>query len=442
MASANSSFHSLGYNNASQFAEGFSEPQATIGYVTLGKTTLWNGTDTPETPQDQEFTSFDVYQSMIGGKKIVGNDVALVIPRINWTANTVYTAYDDRVSQLFDSANGDYVYTSTGAVYRCIDNANNTPSVIEPVGDYTVDNGFIDSPTDGYVWKYMYAIPQTSKFITSKWIPVPSNQTLAYYGSANNVVRGSLSRVIMESGGVDYDANTIARVIGNGVGANVVPVIVDGAVTECVVNTIGSGYTYQNCSIQISGTGSGANARPVLSPNFGHAFNPAKELAANSVLVAVKIGTPEATEGGKITANNNFRQIALLLAPHKYGEETEVLSANANSAVRMTTGITVTSGSDYTRDEIVYQGTDASNSTYQAVVVDYVLNTVYVNEQYGTIRPGFALKGNTSTVARTVVDTIPPDLEPRTGSIVYVDNRAPIERAPNQAENIKFVISF
>lgn len=438
----NLTYHSLGYNNASQFAEAFSEPQATVGYVTLGKTTEW-ADGTPPALTDTAYTSFEVFNTMIGGKKVVGNDVSLILPRRNWTANTVYTPFDDRQANLFDSANGQYIYTSSGAVYLCIENGNNSPSTIEPTGDFTVDNGFIDSTIDGYVWKYMYAIPPSSKFLTSSWIPVPSLQTQAYYGSSLNVVAGSLSRVIIESGGSGYyTENTSIRIVGAGTGANITPTISNGAITQCTINAVGSGYSYQNCSIQVIGVGTGANLRPVLSPDLGHAFNPARELGANTVMIAVKIGEGDATEGGKITANNDYRQISLLLAPHKYGDSTEISSANANSAVRMTTGIIVTSGSDFQRDELVYQGSDISNSTYQGVVVDYVLNTVYVNEEYGTIRPGVTLRGNTSAVTRTVVDTIHPELQPRTGELVYIENREPIIRALNQSENIKFVISF
>lgn len=442
MASANNSYRSLGYNNASQFAEAFSEPQATIGYVMLGKTSPWDNQDNPPLFEDREYNSFAVYNAMIGGKKILGNDVELVLPRINWTANTVYTAYDDREPNLFASANGQYVYTSSGAVYRCIENGHNGPSTIEPSGDYTVNNGFISLPGDGYVWKYMYAILQSSKFVTSKWIPVPSKQTQSYYGSSNNVIRGSVSRLIVEDGGTGYTNNTTIQLIGTGAGVNATAVIANGNLVSCIVNSMGSGYSYQNCSVNVIGTGSGANVRPVLAPDFGHAFNPAKELGSNTVLISVKVGHPDSTEGGKITTNNDFRQISLVLGPHKYGETTEVDSVTANAAVNMTTGIVLTSGSDFQRDEIVYQGTDLANATYQAIVVDYLLNTVYVNEQLGTLRPGILLKGETSTVSRTVVNAIAPELEPQSGQLVYVENRDAIARAMNQAENIKFVISF
>lgn len=439
----NLSYHTLGYNHAIQFAEGFSEPQATVGYVILGKTTPWGTVDTPPNITDNEYSFFDVMNSAIGGKKIVGNDVSLVIKRNNWTANTVYTAYDDRVSALYATANGQYVYTTGGGVYRCLNNANNSVSTIEPSGDFTIDNGFIQT-SDGYLWKYEYAIQPSDKFITSNWIPVPMVQTQSYYGSANNVVRGAVSRLIVQSGGSGYNSSACTKItiIGNGAGATANANVVGGKLVSCDLLSYGSNYTYQYCKISVSGTGAGANVRPVLSPYRGHGFNPALQLGANTVMISVKIGTNDSTEGGKITANNDYRQIGLLLAPHKYNDNTEVSFANANSAVALTTGIVVTTGSDYIRDEIVYQGTTLASASYRAVVVDYYLNTIYVAEQYGMLQVGGALKGNTSIVNRTVVDSINPDLDPRSGSLVYLENRDPIMRSLDQAESIKFVVSF
>jgi len=438
----NLSYHTLGYHHAIQFAEGFSEPDATVGYVVLGKSASWDANDAPPNVADTEYSTFDVTNVAFGGKKVSGNDVSLVIPRRNWTANTVYTSYNDRTASLFATANGQYVYTSTGSVYRCLSNANNALSTVQPSGDYSVDNGFIET-ADGYVWKYEYAILPTDKFLTTDWMPAPTAQVTAYYGSSNNVVAGAVSQLIVISSGSGYgNTNTTIQIVGDGVGATANANVVAGALVSCDLLSYGSGYSYQNCTVTVTGSGSGANVRPVLSPYFGHAYNPALQLGANTVMISMKIGTGDATEGGKITANNDFRQISLLLGPHKYNQNTEISSANANSVVLLAETVLVTTGSDFTRDELVYQGTDLANSTYRGVVTDYFVNEIYITEQFGTIQVGSALKGNTSAVARTVVNSTSPELDSRSGSLVYVENRAPVSRAINQAENIKFVVSF
>jgi hypothetical protein len=432
----------LGYNDAVQFAEGFSEPAATVGYVVLGKNIPWDATDTPPAILDTDNIVYDVYESMIGAKKVTGNDVYLVIPRFNWTANTVYAAYDDRSDGLYSSINRNYVYSATGAVYRCIDNNNGIASTVEPTGDYTINSGFIQM-ADGYIWKYMYAIPPSNKFITEDWIPVPTAQFNSYYGSSNNIVEGAISRIKIESGGTGYgNTNTSIKIVGNGAGANATANVIGGVLVGFNDIVRGTNYNRQNCTITIVGSGTGANVRPIISAYGGHGFNPARELGANTVMIAVKVGSGDATEGGKITINNDFRQVSLLVGPHKYGQNTEISSANANSAVSLTTDIVITSGTDFTIDELVYQGTDSANSTFSGYVVDNSASLVKINEVRGTIQVGVNLKGNTSTVSRTVVNVTQPELQPMTGDLIYVENRTPVSRASNQAENIKFVVKF
>lgn len=436
-------FRTIGYHNSLQFMEGFSESQPTVGYVLIGRNTKWNDADTPPALNDTSIVVYDTFNSMIAGKRVVGSDIALVIPRFDWISGTVYTAYDDQANSasFFSSANGNYVITDTLSVYRCVDNSNGSPSIIKPTGDYSINHGFIRL-ADGYVWKYMYRIPLGNRFITPGWIPAPTNQGPAYFGNALNIVPGTISRIAVEDGGTGYDGNTIIKIVGNGSSANAIANISGGNLVGCNVQIFGSGYTYQNCNVMAVGTGTGANLRAVLSPVSGHAFNPALELGANTVMVSCRIGHPDASENGKVTIQNDFRQVSLLMAPHKYNQNVEISSSNANSIVTMTSTILVTSGGPYSRDEIVYQGADLANSTYRATVVDYSVNNIFVNEQHGTIQVGIALKGNTSTVSRIVADLVPPELKFSSGELVFVANLDPVMRTENQAENIKFIISF
>lgn len=436
----------VGYYNAQKFVEGFSLAQPTVAYVTIGKVTPWNDTDTPPALDITNAGIYEIFNNMIAGKRIYGGDLGLVLPRINWESGIVYTQYDDRSNSatLLSSANSTYVLTTNLDVYQCLDNANNSTSTVEPTGDYSSNNGFIRLP-DGYVWKYMYRVPLGNTFLTDQWMPVPTNSGPAYFSNPTNVVDGGLSRVAVENGGSGYDGNTVIRIIGNGSGANVIATVSGGSIVSCNVQNVGSGYTYQNCSAIAVGTGTSANLRIILPPSNGHADNPAVELGANTVMVTCRIGYPESTEGGKITIQNDYRQIALLLGSeglHKYGQNTDIVSANANSVVVMTPTILVTSGVPYSRDEIVYQGTDLPNATYQAAVVDYSFNKIYVSEQRGTIRIGQTLKGNTTMVSRTVASYVSPELDYSSGDLAFVANRPPVMRMEKQAEQIKFLILF
>lgn len=434
----------LGYEKAYGFYNGFVANTliSSVGYIMVGKHTQWDANDTPQPSYDTEMTQFDMWNTYFGGKRITGNDVYLVLPRRDWTANTIYTQYDDRSNTQFTSTNSMYVYTSAGIVYKCIDNANGAYSTIEPTGDYTLNDGFI-ALGDGYTWKYMYKVPTNNKFLTNAWIPVPTTQTAAYFGDANNLVDGAISRFIVVDGGDGWsNTNCTVNISGSGVAATANVNVASGNVTTVTVGNRGVGYRRDNTTVTVTGSGANANIRVILSPYGGHGFNPARELAANTVMISVKIGDVDSTEDGNITANNDFRQLGLLLRPHKYGENTAVSSSNANVSVTAVTQIILTSGSSYTVDELVYQGTSPNTATFWGYVSDVFTNAVEITTRHGVPSHGYALIGATSGVSRTVVTHTDPDLEPETGDIVYAENRAPVTRSVGQGELVKIVLTF
>jgi len=435
----------LGYERAFTFYESFvtTANDAAVGYIMLGRNIPWNANDVPIAIYDTENTLFDTYNNFLGGKKITGNDVYPVIPRVNWVANTVWTQYDDDSNTQFSSTNSMYVYSSSGNVYKCLNNGNNAFSTIEPANNYSSANGFT-SPGDGYLWKYMYKVPSASKFLTSAWIPVPMTQTGAYFGFANNIVVGAISRVVLTTGGSGYsNTNTTVSVTGSGTSGNVTAnVNANGNVIAITLNNKGVGYLRNNTRMRVVGSGTNANIRYILSPYGGHGYNPARELGANSVMLSVKVGEVDSTEGLKITANNDFRQIGLLMRPNRFGENTAVSTANANIAVTMVTQIILTSGPSYLQDELVYQGANAAYSTFSANVSEVFTNAIETTHRRGTPIPGALLIGQTSGISRTLVAYTDPDLDEESGDLVYTENRSLVLRSSGQAEWIKIVLNF
>lgn len=248
----------LAYIAAIQFKESFFEPAPEIGYVFIGNHLAYANEDNPPIINDTVFDEKTAWDNMIAAKKITGNDVELVIPRINWTNNSHYKQYDDLVPLeslatsdeqvvfsvtansgsygvnsfvTFTSTNnntpanariyvdstgavvnvvvlsngvytrGDtvvatpntgnaslavvtvpidvkpmYVMTSERNVYKCLSNNNSIPSTVEPCGDYTSSNGNI-ATSDGYIWKYMFNVKPSNRFLTDEWIPVPTSIT-------------------------------------------------------------------------------------------------------------------------------------------------------------------------------------------------------------------------------------------------------------------------
>jgi hypothetical protein len=236
---------------------------------------------------------------------------------------------------------------------------------------------------------------------------------------------------------------TRAEVDGDGNGDTITSVrIISGQIDKITVTTIGTGYSYAN--VYIHGLGTGATARAVLPPKYGHGFNPAREIGSQSVIVVKKIGDVDSTEGELISIDTSFRQYGLLSSPHKYGQSnTSIDLEDANTVISQTTDLTMVSGSPYTLNEQVYQGTSVLNSTFSGVVHAQTPNNVVrlINTR-GTLIVGGSLYGNTSGVGRAVISKKDPDLDPYSGDILYVQNAPAVTRYDGQAEDIKFVIKF
>lgn len=185
------------------------------GFVFIGKSQEYANTQSIDTISDTVKDEKTFWDNMIAAKKISPGDVELVIPKLNWEANTVYKQFDDTIdleelltANTTTNEQPSYVVNSVGDVYLCLRNGLSANSTIEPTGDYTSANGFIRK-SDDYIWKYLYNVKDSNKFLTNEWIPVPySTDKVAIqtdYGlNATNLVDGSLINIIVTNPGQNY----------------------------------------------------------------------------------------------------------------------------------------------------------------------------------------------------------------------------------------------
>jgi len=521
----------LAFHNAEQFKESFYEPEpTTIGYVFIGNHIAWANEDSPDSISDTVADEKEVWDNIYAAKRVTGNDVELVIPRVDWTGNTKYRQFDDTIelSTLLSSNTTQnlkpmYVINTERNVYLCLCNNVTSNSTVEPSGQNLTANGVVET-ADGYLWKYLYNVRASNRFLTTNWIPAPtSTAKLDYSTSANVAVDGELAKIVMTNRGTGYIHSnitvsafqtgcTILTVVGtddtvspnlsaaiqntanmtisgtglggaafirsvdpvnlkitlssgvtaNGGGSNVANalflstrVYIDGdgttvlaqprlsgnTVEKMTVTTRGREYTFAN--VRIFGTGTGATARAVLPPKFGHGFNSAKQLGASNVMVVMRIGEIDTTEGGLISANTTFRQYGLLRDPYKYGSSVQANTATANSVISQTTDLTLVSGTSYNLNEFVYQGPSANAASFSGYVNDYTTNEVRLTRVRGTAQVGAPLIGaNTNPSGRRVIAQANPEFQPYTGDVMHVENIVKTERTDGQAENLKFVVRF
>jgi hypothetical protein len=517
----------LSYITAVQFKESFYEPAPEVGYVFIGNHLPYANDDYDiPTITDSIFDEKTTWDNMYAAKRITGNDVELVIPRVTWTSNTKYKQYDDRVT-LGDllTANTSmnvkpmYVITSQRNVYKCLSNNASANSTVEPSGDYTSSNGNI-ATSDGYFWKYMYNIKPSNKFFSDDWIPVPTSTSQLDYGvNIIDVVDGELTTIVVDNPGTNYYERTLytsptfnvgcstltiyttidipfvnisanmsisgvgivpgtyitsvdtpntaitlstptvaigggvtaenqlslttrVYVDGDGTGVIATPTISNTNVSKITVSTIGISYSRANSFVY--GTGSGAIARPILDMKYGHAYNPARELGASDVMVAVKIGEIDSTEGDLISSNTTFRQYGIMVNPHKYNDANTVTSVNALSVISQTTDVSVIAGTAYALDEFVYQGTSATTANAYGFLISQSpsTNIVKLTNVKGRFVAGSPLIGANTGTSRLVINTSPPTFQPYSGDLLYTENAVKTTRADGQAENIKLIVRF
>lgn len=505
------------YNTAEQFKESFFEPEpASLGYVFIGKHTPYNNEASPDNITDTVSDEKTIWDNMYAAKKITGNDVELVVPRVDWTGNTKYRQYDDTIvldtllsSNTSQNLKPIYVITTDRNVYLCLSNNNSANSTVEPTGQNLAANGNV-STIDGYIWKYLYNIRPSNKFLTTTWIPVPASTSKLDYNTSNVIcVDGEIASIAVTNVGTGYIHSTInvssftsgcsilsvsntnnisanMSISGTGLatqthitnvdnvnnkitlsnvttnsGANNLSIQTriyfdgdgDSAIANVTLNVstqtiekitmTTNGKNYSRCNVFIYGTGNDAAARVILPPKFGHGFNSAKELGANNVMVCLKIGEVDSTEGNLISSNTTFRQYGILMNPYKYGETRSDTVTNADSVISQTTDISLIAGASYDLDEFVYQGSSTSSTTFSGYVNAQDSNEVRLTNVKGSIAIGAPLKGNTTNpTGRIVVSKTNPEFEPYAGDILYVENIIKKQRTDGQAENLKFVISF
>lgn len=425
-------------NNAEQFKESVSEPDPTYLYLTIGKTEAWPNEASPPIANTSPASVYDVWKNMIGGKKVTGNDVHHVIPRVNWAANTVYLAYD-HLSENTDI----YVMNSNWSVYKCIANNSGAKSNTEPTSVSTVD----DSVTaDGYVWKYMYSVSDFEKlrFSTSDYIPV---KTLAnddgstQWQVQNNAVSGAIHAMFITNGGSNYSnaSNIIIEITGDGRDASAVATIntISNTVNSISILEKGSGYTKANVYIT-GGGGTGATARAIISPPGGHGSDPLYELGGSIVMVNGKI---KGSEGGVIPVTNDYRQIALVANPKL---RTSSNTRWSNTTFLQTTNIVTAGSGDFLENEIVFQGGNLNASSFKGTVVrwDSGNSTLYLINTEGSPESSKIITGANTATARFVTSFELPDLKSYSGRFLYTDNIEPVTRSEDQAEEYKIVLKF
>jgi hypothetical protein len=401
-------------------------------YTFIGRPQPWADDSAPPVPSDTVEEHAKVWDEIVALKRILPTDVKPVVKRINWTLYETYAAYDNEDEDLQEK--NFYVMNQFFDVYKCIDNRNNSVSTVEPFGK----SPNIFSTSDGYKWKYLYSIPvgDQLKFLTRNWMPVLKNDEVASVAKD-----GGIERIVINNGGINHSFRANVGIIGDGTGANISIISRLGVIQDFIFTNSGSNYRYARAVVNDT-TGRFGNLRPIISPVGGHGFDPVSELGSHFIMVNTRT---EYDEGfGDFPTDIQYRTIGLVKNPK---------GANGNVATSLTLGalrsiqITDASGS-FNNNEFVGGFTSLANAyivSSNVVSGNGYIKYIQTNDLTSNFR-SFSINetviGSTSGSTGRITSITSPEVQQDSGDIIYIENRTPIRRLIDQAENLHLVLEF
>ena len=492
-------------SNAYYVFLGLSNPTAP-GY---GRTTGWDSsTPSPTDNFDYQNHCFD---TMLFGKKVTPLNAKRVIRRIDWSLGTRYELYrhDYSVSnpspitqsvRLYDA--NYYVMNENYQVYICIDNGSS--------GSNRTGNASRDQPLftdlepsragesgDGYIWKYLFTVSPSDilKFDSTEYVCLPNNWSTSNdfqiqsirENSNSKINQNQIKKIYIQNGGFGYSGGLGQEVdiIGDGVGAKAVIDVVDGVITNAIISSGGSGYTYGMVdlgSINQNSYSNPANLITIIPPSNGHGYDIYKELGADKVLIYARFD--DSTRDYPI--DTKFSQIGIVKNPTSFGSTSIFIDnqfSSLNSIKFSTTSGTLSVGDKisqsvsggiaygyvasidndanvvkYFQDRSLYLNrttldtTDYIGISSGSKVLDFVPTAAAVTTDFGfsgvidsnftgiTINPtGFK---NIDLGSNFTNGLSNPEINKSSGDILYIDNRPTVARNIRQKEDIKIILEF
>lgn len=375
----------------------------------------------------------------------------LTVNTVFTTAHTTANLFKLDISQT-QYSNKFYVRNSSDQVFKCLFNNNGAQSNTMPeitIGGDLPENPYIET-VDGYKWKYMYSIPTglKNKFFTDKYMPV-IRDTIVF----DNAKNGRIDIIKIINGGSGYYAGSsvnnysVVNVTGDGTLANVSVDVVNGVIVD--INILNGGNNYTTATVTVAdplqqAIGNTANLQAVISPQYGHGFDPQRELGGSSVMVSLDFdGDVEGNLPVQSDGTDLIRQICIA-KDVQYANGT---FGTASYFPMYTQIITSNPPVDFVHNETVYVGASFATSTFSAKVAhfDNNTNTLYVNNIVGDIsnieNETIYQKDSPSSFAK-VFNLIQPSINIFSGEILFIENRAKITRNADQTESTKFVVEF
>lgn len=395
-----------------------------------------------------------------------------------------------------------YVVTSEFKVYLCIDNGSTglNPTVgnslYEPSS--TDIEPFQAGPQDdGYRWKYLFTIVPSDiiKFDSTEFIVIPNDWATSTDtqiepirdGGDSTIYSNQIKKVYIENGGVGYtnNASQSCDILGDGsAGKVLVETNESGTIDNISIINGGKNYTYGIIDLRNLGTPTTkAKLIPIIPPSRGHGYDVYQDLGADRVMIYTRFD--ESTKDFPISTQ--FAQIGILKNPEMFSSESLYTSGTFSSlfSIKLSSSyagtpfiggkITQTQGSKtakgyiasydsttkvlkYYQDRSLYfqNALDHTDGADIETVLPFISTAnVSVQETAGGSTSSVSIDTSLTDTSSITIDNkqidlsvsftnglANPEINKRTGDVLYIDNRPLIERDIRQKEDVKIILEF
>ena len=355
---------------------------------------------------------------------------------------------------------------------------------------------------DGYVWKYLFSVSPSDiiKFDSTEYVVVPNDwatstdsQIVSIREAGNSDVNfNQIKKVYIEYGGANYKPGTFnVDIVGDGSGGKVSVTTSGNSIISAVVTSGGSGYTWAVVDLGrlqpdgSQGLSNPAKLIPIIPPSKGHGYDIYSELGTDKVLVYARFDDstkdfPTDTKFAQVgiiknpttfTSNtivfteNQYSSLYAIKLPSSFsgtpviGEEIEQTRADGNIARGYVASYdSETKVLKYFRDRSLYFNNATNETDYRGIgkdsnVYDFQSNgqnIVSVNGTFTSSIDTSLTNTNKITIGSKVIDLgvtftnglANPEINKKTGDIIYIDNRPLVERDIRQKEDVKIILEF
>ena len=311
-------------------------------------------------------------------------------------------------------------------------------------GEYTGCDVFVfaaGTPRDGQIKKIIsYDSGTQIATVESAW----SNKPLVgdYVIVAPHItINGKI-----QSGGQEASARAIVNASGYIVDIIMLNVGKNYRIAQAIASTMPNGSTGDDIPC------TGVTLKAEVAPLNGHGSNAIEELGGYYLMLYLQIKNIEGDMNTDFTRDfmysNDYRSVGVVFNVMAPGGLSDASGDTLKAVKTLKIGAAVNS-QIYFQDELI-------ESTYLGItsrgyVIEHIVNLdgtgtlTYVQDFYtGFIefQVNGLVQGLTSSTQATISEIEPAEIADSTGDIIYIEQRKPINRAPEQLEDVKIVIEF